>query len=197
MSSYPWYWVLDIIYVDECCFVQGSCSGAVPATRSRSNIARWAKPNLGLALLHSFCPFLVYFEERGHFWQSHIGAVPVTMVHWDSQHCRVSRGAKPNQGSGTIAYTARCSRHPHTHKQTHTDTYSENHMDSNMLYTPNCIGICKVCSLNSEDLWLRPRSPLRRWGAVKNIFGKPQFSWPIYSLVVFRCFQWNSRTFIW
>ena len=147
---------MNVVLSKAAVLVQCLLLGVGP--RRIANIARWAKPNLGLALLHSFCPFSVYFEERGHFWQSHIGAVPVTMVHWDSQHCRVSRGAKPNQGSGTIAYTARCSRHPHTHKQTHTDTYSENHMDSNMLYTPNCIGICKVCRLNSEDLCLRPRS---------------------------------------
>ena len=36
LKSYPWYWVFDIIFVAKCCFVQGSCAGAVPATRSRS-----------------------------------------------------------------------------------------------------------------------------------------------------------------
>ena len=36
LKSYPWYWEFDIIFVAKCCFVQGSCAGAVPATRSRS-----------------------------------------------------------------------------------------------------------------------------------------------------------------
>ena len=45
----------------------------------------------------------------------------------DSQACRLSHRAKPNQGSGTIAYTASAADTPtpHTHKQTYTDTHTD------------------------------------------------------------------------
>ena len=201
LKSYPWYWVFDIIFVAKCCFVQGSCAGAVPATRSRSKKdcqycpVSQAKPSSGTIA------FIV--SLFGLFW----GKRPfLTKPHWCSAcyHGTLGQPTLPGeQGSqakpGVRHYCVhRSLQQTPPHPQADPYRYlSENHMDSNMLYTPNCIGICKVCSLNSKDLWLRPRSPLRRWGAVKNIFGKPQFSWPIYSLVVFRCFQWNSRTFIW